>query len=57
MADQLCPMKLLSEGIALVWDLREGGVFTAVPCCFGQESCGEREGIRFRIGQAKLKVM
>jgi hypothetical protein len=50
-------MKLLSEGIALVWDLREGGVFTAVPCCFGQESCGEREGIRFRIGQAKLKVM
>lgn len=23
MADQLCPMKLLSEGIALVWDLSE----------------------------------
>jgi len=34
----------------------EGGVFTAVPCCFGQESYGYGEGIRLRIRLAKLKL-
>jgi len=30
--------------------------YTAIPCCFGQESCGDREGIGFRIRLATLKL-